>query len=124
MHLPTLLQLEDKLVAGIVRGEDGALGVDIILIVLVLVKMVRGDVCDDGNVRAAAHAVQLEAAQLQHGEIIRMNVRRFAQERMADIAAEMDALSLLFQQLRDDGRRRGLAVAAGHGDDFARVLLM
>ena len=40
---------------------------------------------------------------------------------MADVAAEMDALPLCFQQLRDDGRRRGLAVAAGNSNDFARA---
>ena len=40
---------------------------------------------------------------------------------MADVAAEMDALPLRFQQLRDDGRRRGLAVAAGNSNDFARA---
>ena len=71
-------EIQHEPVVGSLLCEDRALGIDIILIVLVLIKMVRRDVSDDRDVRAAVHAVQLEAAELQHGEIIRQYVRRFA----------------------------------------------
>ena len=71
-------EIQHKPVVGSLLCEDRALGIDIILIVLVLIKMVRRDVSDDRDVRAAVHAVQLEAAELQHGEIVRQDIRRFA----------------------------------------------
>ena len=65
------------------------------------------------------HAVQLEAAELEHGKIVRPDVRDAVKERRADVTAEMHGVSLRTQKLRRDGRSRGLAVAAGDGKDAA-----
>ena len=99
--------------------EDRALGVDVVLIVPVLIQMVGRDVGHDGDIRRADHAVQLEGAQLQHGDVVGADVRGLAQQRMPDVPAEMHAVSRRLQQLGKDGRGRGLSVAAGDGDHLA-----
>ena len=81
--------------------------------------MVRRNVRDDGHIGRAVHAVQLEAAELEHGKILRPDVRDTIKERRADVAAEVHGVSLRTQKLRRDGRGRGLAVAAGDGKDAA-----
>ena len=96
--------------------EDRALGVDVILIVPVLIQMVWRDVGHDGDIRRADHAVQLEGAELQHGDVVGPDVRGLAQQRVSDVPAEMHPVSRRLQQLGEDGRGRGLAVAAGDGD--------
>ena len=63
--------------------------------------------------------MQLEAAELEHGKIVRPDVRDAVKERRADVAAEVHGVSLRTQKLRRDGRSRGLAVAAGDGKDAA-----
>ena len=81
--------------------------------------MVGRYVCDNGHIRRAVHAVQLEAAELEHGKIVRPDVRDAVKQRCADVAAEVHGVSLRTQKLRRDGRGRGLSVAAGDGKDAA-----
>ena len=83
--------------------------------------MVRRNVRDDGHIRRAVHAVQLEAAELEHGKVLRPDVRDAVKERRADVAAEVHGVPLRAQELGRDGRGRGLAVAAGDGEDAARA---
>ena len=81
--------------------------------------MVWRDIRDDGDVRAALHRVQLEGAELQHSEIVRLYLRYLAQQRVADVAAEMDGVTRVLQKLGYNGGCGGLAVAAGYGDRAA-----
>ena len=83
--------------------------------------MVRRNVRDDGHIRRAVHAVQLEAAELEHGKILRPDVRDTIKERRADVAAEVYGIPLRTQELSRDGRGRGFAVAASDGKDTART---
>ena len=65
--------------------------------------------------------MQLEAAELEHGKILRPDVRDAVKERRADVAAEVHGIPLRAQEFGRDGRSRGLAVASGDGDDAARA---
>ena len=99
-------------VVGGLVSEDLALGVDVVVKVRVLVEVVRRDVGDDGDVGAYVDAVQLEARELQHGDVVRLEVRYLAQQRLADVAAEVHAPASGLEQLGNDGRGGGLAVGA------------
>ena len=65
---------------------------------------------------AVGHGHQLEAAQLQHGDVPGFHLPGLRQQRVADVAAQMDGSARSLQQLGDDGGGRRLAVAAGDGD--------
>ena len=96
--------------------KDIFLCINILLKILVDVQVVGGQVGDDGDVGAAGHGHQLKAGQLQHRNIVRLHAPGLRQQRMADIAPQMDGLPRPSQELRDDGGGRRLAVAAGDGD--------
>ena len=81
--------------------------------------MVGREIGDHRDVRPAMHAVELEGAELQHDDVVLFDLRDLAQERVADIAAEVDAIPGLFQKFGDDGGGGGLPVAAGDGDHLA-----
>ena len=93
-------------------SKDAALGVHVVVKVRVLVEVVGRDVGDDGDVRAYVDAVQLEARQFEDGYVLGTKVGYLGQQRLAYVAAQMDAQARGLQQLRDDGGGRGLAVRA------------
>ena len=103
--------------------QDVALGVDVLLHILVVVQVVRGDVRDHSHLRAAAHADELEAGQLDDGHGIRGHVGQLGQQRRADVAAQEHPAARSLEHLGDQRRRRGLAVGAGHGHDLAGAKL-
>ena len=60
--------------------------------------------------------MQLEGAELQHGDIAGADVRDLTQQGVADIAAEVHPEACSLQKLRYDRGGRGLSVTAGDGD--------
>ena len=91
----------------------------VILEIFMLIQMIGRKVGDHRHIRAAAHTVQLERTQLQHGHIPLLDLPRLAQQRVADVSAQMHVITGSFQQLGNDGGGSGLAIAAGDGDDGA-----
>ena len=114
-----IVAVQHHLVPRVLVQENILLGGHIFLHALVNVQMVGCDVGDHSDLRAGGHTHKLERGQFQHRHIFRLHVKRLCQQRMADIAAQMDGIARLFHQLGDDGRGRSLAVAAGHCDLLA-----
>ena len=79
--------------------EDGHLGVNIILIVLVLVKMIGLDIRNNRYVGAANHTVQLERAEFKHADSVRLNDVYLAEQRVSNIAAEVNLIACRLQEL-------------------------
>ena len=111
--------VEHKDTVGALAAVNAALGRHIVLQIRMHIQMVGRNVCDNGHIRSAVHTVQLEAAELEHGKIVRPDVRDAVKERRADVAAKVHGIALRTQKLGRDGRGRGLAVAAGDGKDVA-----
>ena len=83
------------------------------------IEVVRRKVGHHRDVRRALHVEQLERRKLDDRDITALHLLRVAQQRMTDVAAEVDRLPCRAQHVRDDARRGGLAVAARHADDRA-----
>ena len=94
---------------------------DVLVHILVHIQMVRRKVGHHRDVRRALHIQQLERRELNDRNIIALHLLRVAQQRVADVAAEVDCLPRCAQHICDDARRGGLAVAARHADDRARA---
>ena len=75
----SVVLIENESCVGTLIFKYGALRVDVILKVPVLIKMVRRQVRYHRNVRGAFHAVQLERTELQHGDVVRANIWSFAE---------------------------------------------
>ena len=118
-----VLRVEHQAAVRPLAAVNAALGRHVVLEIRMHIQMIRRNVRDDGHIRRAVHAVQLEAAELEHGKILRTDLRNAVKERRADVAAEVHGVPLRTQELGRDGRGRGLAVAAGDGDDAARARL-
>ena len=114
-----VVKVKDQAAAFRLVLQDPALGVDVILKIPVLIQMIGREVGNHRHIRAAVHAVQLEGAELQNRCVLWQNLRDLAQERMADVPAQMDAIPCRLQQLCDDGGGGGLPVAAGNGNHLA-----
>ena len=117
----SIVLIENESCVGTLIFKYSALCVNVILKVPVLIKMVRRQVRYHRNVRSAFHAVQLEGAELQHGDVVRVDIRCFAEERVADVPAEVDSVPRGLEEFRYDRRGRSLAVAAGYGYSSARA---
>ena len=111
-----IVRIQDQAAVGRLMQQDLPLGVDVILKVPVLIQMVGRNVGHHRDIRAAAHAVKLEGAELQHGDIVRADIRDLAQQGVSDIAAEVHPKARSLQELRQNCGGRGLPVAAGDGD--------
>ena len=116
-----VLRVEHQAAVRPLAAVNAALGRHVVLEIRMHIQMIRRNVRDDGHIRRAVHAVQLEAAELEHGKILRTDIRNAVKERRADVAAKVHGVALRAQELGRDGRGRGLAVAAGDGDDAARA---
>ena len=81
--------------------------------------MVGGQIGHHRDIGADVHGHELERGELQHDHVVGLHVGRLGQEGLADVAAHIDIVARLFQELRDNGRGGGLPVAAGDADDFA-----
>ena len=114
-----VVEVENGLVARLLVAEDVLLGGHILRHVLMHVQMIGGQIGHHGDVGAVRHGHQLEAGQLQHRVVGGAHAPGLAQQGMADVAAHMDGIARLLQQLSDDGGSGGLSVAAGDGDDGA-----
>ena len=84
-----------------------------------LVQMVGADIGNHRHIWSADHAVQLEGAELQNGNILRVHLRYVAQQRFSDIPSEVDSIARLFQQFRYNRGSGGLPVASCYGNDPA-----
>ena len=84
-----------------------------------MIQVVGGHVGDHRNLRAAAHADQLEAGQLHHRDIRRGDPPDNGQQRPADVAAQMHRAARLPQHGGDQAGGGGLAVGTGHRHDLA-----
>ena len=82
-------------------------------------RVVRRKVRHHRDVRRALHIKELERRELDDREILGPHLLRVAQQRVADVAAEIHGLPRRAQHFGDDARRGGLAVAARHADDRA-----
>ena len=114
-----VIEVQNQLIILVLMLKLRPLCVDIILIVLVLIQVVGGNIGDHRHIGLAVHAVELEGAELQHGNIVRHGLRDLTQQRVADISAQMHPVPGGFQQFRDDGGGRGLSVAARHRNGLA-----
>ena len=65
------------------------------------------------------HGHELEGGQFKHSNVRLLHLSCLRQQRVADVAAEMDGVTLGLQQLCDDGGGRRLSVGTGDGDLFA-----
>ena len=81
------------------------------------VDVVRGDVEEDADRRIdARRQIHLERRDLD--DVVAAEAGRIErQDRRADIAAELDVASGALEEMRDQRRRRRLAVGAGDGDE-------
>ena len=89
--------------------------------VLVNVEVVWREVGHDRDVGTLAHGDQLEGAQLHDAHIIGRDSLDLRQEGLADIAADMDGITVGSEHFGDNGGGRCLAVGAGHRVDLART---
>ncbi len=101
--------------------HDVLLRVDILPHGAVHVQVVGRKVRDHGRVRAAPHGDELEARKLRGDQVARLHLPRAGQQGRADVAAQVHRVPRRLQNLRDEGRGGGLAVAAGHAEDSARA---
>ena len=99
--------------------QDVLLGVDILLHVLVDVQMVGGQVGHHRHVRALPHGDQLEAGELHHSAVLRLDGPNLRQQGLADVSTQVDVFPLGLQQLCDNRGGGGLPIAASDGVDFA-----
>ena len=95
----SVVLIEYESCVGTLVFKYGALCIDVILKVLMLIKVVRGQVRYHRHIRGAFHAVQLEGAELKHGDIVRADIRSLAEERVTDVPAEVDSVPGGFEQL-------------------------
>ena len=95
----SIVLIENESCVGTLIFKYCALCVNVILKVPVLIKMVRRQVRYHRNIRGAFHAVQLERTELKHGDIVRANIRCFAEERVADVPAKVDSVPGGLEQL-------------------------
>ena len=79
--------------------------------------MIGGKIGDDRNMGTASHRHQLERGQLQHRHILRLDGGSLRQQRMTDIAAQVDRLPCRTQKLCNDRSSGGFSIAASHCDD-------
>ena len=100
-------------------GKDVLLGLDVLLHGLVYVQVVGRQIGDDRDIRALLHGHQLEGGQLQDSDISRLHPVCIGQQRFADIAAQIDVLPRRLEQLGNNRRGGGLAVAPRYRDGFA-----
>ncbi len=86
------------------------------------IQVIGGQIGEDSDMRTLLpHGQQLEGAELQHRDVLVAHLPRLRQQRMADIAAQVDGPPRPAQKLGDDGSGRGLAVAAGDADNGTRA---
>ena len=85
---------------------------DVLVHILVHIQMVRRKVRHHRDVRRALHIKQLERRELDDREVFRLHLLRVAQQRVADVAAEIHGFPRRAQHFGDNARRGGLAVAA------------
>ena len=109
--------VENSDVALVLIEIDILLRRDVLVHILVHIQMVRRKVRHHRDVRRALHIKQLERRELDDREVFRLHLLRVAQQRVADVAAEIHGLPRRAQHFGDDARRGGLAVAARHADD-------
>ena len=109
--------VENSDVALVLMEIDILLRRDVLVHILVHIQMVRRKVRHHRDVRRALHIKQLERRELDDREVFRLHLLRVAQQRMADVAAEIHGLPRRAQHFGDDARRGGLAVAARHTND-------
>ena len=64
-------------------------GIHILLHILVHIQMVGRHIGDEGGIRAAAHRDELEAGELHHGGVLRLDLVDDGQQRRTDVAAQM-----------------------------------
>ena len=82
-----VIQLEYKLAVSCLIYKNRALGVNIILIIQMLIKMVGGNIGYQRNIGLAVHAVQLERAELKNDNVVFLDFIYLAKQRMTYIAA-------------------------------------
>ena len=88
-----VVRVQDQATAFRLVDKDLPLGVDIVLKVLMLVEMVGCQIRDHRDIRAAVHAVELEGAELENDNVVLSHIGDLAQERIADVAAQVDAIA-------------------------------
>ena len=94
-----VVEVQHKSVALVLTVINGALCIYVVLKVLVLVKMVRSEICYYSDVRMALHAVKLKRAELKHRNVILPYLRRLAEKRMTYVSAEVDVIARFAQKL-------------------------
>jgi hypothetical protein len=118
--------LPDQRVVGVDHGEvvtglvfeDAQLGVDVVLVGWVAVQMVFADVEQGRHGRPErADPLQLERADLGHHPFHLFARFHQVDERLPDVSPHVGGKAVCLEYLSRKGRRRGLAVGAGNGDE-------
>ena len=127
---PVAVRVVDEVVAGLLGLRDAPLRSGVRRhVVAVPVQVVRGDVEQDGHVRAErGRAVELEAADLNDGGLCRrvasfVPLRQAAGPARADVSNAVHVPSFVAQHVVDHRRGGGLAVGACDGDHRGGVAL-
>ena len=118
-----VVRVKDEAVVLTEIAGDVELGIDVVLhLVVVAVKMVRGDVGDDGNVRTeVADVVKLEAGDLKH-IVVKVLGSHLIGIALADISAKANVEASILEEVVDEGGSGGLAVGSGDADLLCRVV--
>ena len=116
-----VIRVQNRAAERILVQKYVLLRVHVLVHILVHVEVVRRQIRDDRDIRAAAHGDELEARKLHHRHILGLYITDLRQKRAADVAAEVHGLARRFQHFGNDGRCGRLAVAARHGVNFART---
>ena len=112
-----VVPVADRPVLRPLEGQNVGLGLHVLRHVGVDVQVVGGQVGEYGDVGALSHGHELEGAQLHHRHVLRPDRLRLRQQRVSDVAPQVDRLPRRPQEARYDGGGGGLAVAAGDGED-------
>ena len=97
------------LIAGLMQKNIGFC-LNIFLHPLMDIQMIWRQIGDNRDFRAFLHSQQLERGQFQDGIILFLHLSGFGQQRMADIAAQIDGFAGRFQKFRNNGCGCGLSV--------------
>jgi hypothetical protein len=106
---------QGRVLAGHAR-EEHQLGVQVLVHVLVVVQVVGREIQEQADVRLEQPAVlELEAGDFEDDDLRRVHVQQVFAQGHADVAAGEHPAARVFENGRDQGGGRGLAVGAGHG---------
>ena len=123
----------DKHTVRLHMREDSTFGDGVFLHIGVPIEVVGRDIGENADIRKfdgckrqsvvfkAVDGVQLEAGKLYHSVVLRLHLLNVGKQWPADVAAQKDAVTGVFEHLCHKRCGGGLAVAAGYGENLCRA---